>query len=157
MERRAVTPERKPASLTRATEKDIAKLIAIEKSVEGNKYYSPMLTEDEWIKELKTHDVFLVKLGGKVVGNVSYERKSPQHVYISGLVVLPAYQGQGIAREVMTKVLAELGDIERIDLVTHPGNPALNLYTSLGFVEEALHENYYGDGEPRLVLVLRRE
>jgi len=45
---------------------------------------------------------------------------------------------------------------KRIELVTHPDNPALKLYESLGFTVESRKENYWGDGEPRLVLAIVR-
>lgn len=155
MDKKEISELAKP-SLSPAKETDIKKLIAIEESVKGNRVYSPMLTEEEWRKELATHSVFLIKLQRKVVGNLSYERKSPHHVYISGVVVMPEFQGKGIAREVLATLMYELRDVQRVDLVTHPQNPALHLYKSLGFVEESLHENFYGDGEPRVILVFAR-
>lgn len=150
------TPDVLKLSLTRATDKDIQKLIAIESTVKGNRVYSPMLTSEEWQKDLATNEVYLIKQGRKVVGNLSYEKKSPSHVYISGIVVMPEFQGKGIAREVLTNLMYSLRGIPRVDLVTHPQNPALHLYKSLGFVEESLHENFYGDGEPRIILVFER-
>jgi [ribosomal protein S18]-alanine N-acetyltransferase len=74
-------------------------------------------------------------------------------VYISGLVVTPPFQGRGIARKVLTMLFEQFKHFPRIDLVTHPDNTsALKLYHSLGFVTESRVENYFGDGEPRLVL-----
>lgn len=84
-----------------------------------------------------------------------YEIKGPEHAYLSGLVIDPSFQGRGIGREVLSMILDKLKDFKRIDLVTHPDNVrALKLYQSLGFVVEARKENYYDDGEPRLVLAL---
>ena len=54
-----------------------------------------------------------------VVGNLSYERKSSDHVYISGLMVVQNSKGR-VAREVLTRLLKELKDVKRVDLVTHP-------------------------------------
>ena len=74
--------------------------------------------------------------------------------YISYMVVDPAYQGRGVARKALISVLEELKGKRRIELVTHPDNAkALKLYQSLGFIVEGRKENYYGDGEPRLMLV----
>jgi ribosomal-protein-alanine N-acetyltransferase len=57
----------------------------------------------------------------------------------------------------MTRFLEQCKEAPRVDLVTHPQNDiALKLYTSLGFKVESREENYFGDGEPRLVLVLAR-
>lgn len=145
-----------PAYLQRASETDIETLLNLEKSVAGSPTYSPMLKEDEWKEALENGIAYLIKSGEEVVGNISYEEKNPQHMYISGLVVSPSHQGQGIARTALTQVLKEHPDATRVDLVTHPDNPALKLYESLGFKIEDRKENYYGDGEPRLVLALLR-
>jgi ribosomal-protein-alanine N-acetyltransferase len=55
----------------------------------------------------------------------------------------------------MLFILEKCKGSNRIDLVTHPENSsALELYSSLGFKVESRQENYFGDGEPRLVLAL---
>lgn len=145
-------------NLKRATKEDIPVLIELEKSVAGTKIYSPMLEEKEWEEALKKEVVYLIEKDGAIVGNVSYERKEGSQVYISGLVISPQFQGQGIGREIIARILDEIKDAKRIDLVTHPDNAAaLALYESLGFIIESRVENYYGDGEPRLVLVLERK
>lgn len=147
-----------PINFKKATIADIPILLELERSVAGTNIYSPMLEKDEWEEELRKNIVYLVEKDNVVVGNVSYEKKDDSHVYISGLVVDPRFQGQGVAREVLIRILDELKDIKRIDLVTHPNNRrALLLYQSLGFVVESRKENYYGDGEPRLVLVFLKE
>ncbi len=144
-------------SLKKASVSDIPALLELEKSVAGTNTYSPMLTENEWKEEMKKGDVYLIERDGVVMGNLSYERQGNDHVYISGLAVSPAFQGQGVAREVLANLLLEFKNVKRIDLVTHPDNhAALQLYQSLGFVIESRKENYFGDGEPRLVLVLSR-
>ncbi len=145
-------------NLKKATSADIPILISIEKSVAGTKIYSPMLKEDEWKYEIENNTVYLIEKDGAVVGNISYERKGEGRVYINGLAINPFFQGQGIGREVMIQILDEVKDAKRIELDTHPDNaPALALYKSLGFIVESRIENYYGDGEPRLVLVLERK
>ncbi len=144
--------------LRRALVSDISALLELEKSVSGTKVYSPMLERGEWEEELRDSIVCLILKCGTVVGNLSYKRKGDDHVYISGLVVSPSFQGRGIARKVLVDLLKNLGNIQRIDLVTHPDNQkALQLYQSIGFVIESRKENFYGDGEPRLILVLGRK
>jgi ribosomal protein S18 acetylase RimI-like enzyme len=132
---------------------DIPDLIDVEKSVSGTKLYSPLLEEGEWKEELQKSVVYLIEKESKIVGDVSYEKKSDNHIYISGLAINPRFQRQGIAREVLKQILEKFRDVKRIDLVTHPDNPALKLYQSFGFVVESRKENYFGDGEPRLILV----
>jgi ribosomal protein S18 acetylase RimI-like enzyme len=143
--------------LQKAVLKDMPQLIFIEKTVTNLKTYSAMLTEDEWRNELTQNTVYIIKKGEDITGNISYEMKDANHAYISGLVVMPKFQGQGIAKEALVKVLQELKDIKTIDLVTHPENtPAIMLYLSLGFVIKSWKDNYYGDGEPRIILIKTR-
>lgn len=145
-------------TLRRATIEDISNLIEIEKSVSGDKTYSALLEESEWKEEMEKGVVYIIEDFGSVAGNISYERKSDNHFYISGLAIRPEFQGRGIAREALLRVLEELYDARRIDLVTHPDNvKALSLYQSLGFLVEQKIDNYFGDGEPRIVLALHKK
>ncbi len=144
-------------SLEKATVKDIDQYLAIEKSVIGPKTYSGIKNENEAKEEFQNNQIFFIKKDGKIIGTIQYEMKSPDHAYISGLVIDPRFQGQGIGREASKLILNKLKDIKRIDIITHPDNAvALKLYQSLGFIIESRKENYYGDGEPRLVLVLEK-
>jgi ribosomal-protein-alanine N-acetyltransferase len=143
-------------SLEEASGSDIASLIEIEKAIPKTNTYSPMVTKRGWQRELSENTVLILKMGGIAVGSIAYAEKSPKHVYISGMIVRPEYQGRGLATKAIQEVLAKHHDAKRIDLVTHPDNPALNLYESLGFKIEGRKENYFGDGEPRLVLALVR-
>lgn len=143
--------------LAKAVPEDINTLIGIEKMVAGLKTYSPMLEKEEWLEQFgKNTTIYLIKKGSEILGEISYEKKNPDHAYIDGLVIKPTFQKQGIGREVMRRILEELRGFRRIDLVTHPENPAIKLYESLGFKIESRKENYYGDGEPRLVMVLNK-
>jgi ribosomal-protein-alanine N-acetyltransferase len=102
--------------------------------------------------------VYLIKEGDETVGGISYEMKTSDHAYIDGLVIKPQYQGRGLGRAATVKILDELKDVPLIDLVTHPENErAIKLYESLGFVIGERKENYFGDGEPRIVMTLRRQ
>ena len=128
-------------------------MLKIEKSVAGTKIYSSTLTKGEWKEELQKSEVYLIEKNNVVAGSILYEKNDNGNIYIGGLVVSPRFQGQGIAREAMTLALEKFKDVKRIDLVTHPDNiRAINLYQSLGFITESRKENYYGDGEPRIVM-----
>jgi len=70
------------------------------------------------------------------------------------LVIHPNFQGQGIGREAVLFRLEKLKGVKRVWLVTHPENfKIINLYQSLGFKIEKRLENYFGDGEPRIILL----
>jgi ribosomal protein S18 acetylase RimI-like enzyme len=140
-----------------ATSADISLLIEIEKSILNIKTYSSMVEGSEWQEALQKDIVYLIKNNRDIIGSLSYEKKSDTHVYISGLVIKPSFQNKGFGKQALIFLLEELKNIQRIDLVAHPDNhAALSLYLSLGFKIESRKENYYGDGEPRLVLILKR-
>lgn len=157
----------KPAGFERApdvvlekaamTDQDIAAYIEIEKSIQNERTYSPLLDEAEVREAFEHEEVFFIRIGNEIVGNVSFKRESPEHVYISGLVIRPEYQGNGLGRKTMEKMLEILKEVPLIALVTHPENErAIALYESLGFEKGEIKEDYFGDGEPRMVMTLKR-
>jgi len=144
--------------LVRATEADLDAYIALEKTVGNSKTYSAMTEPADALREIRDTTVYFIKRGETVLGDVAYEIKSPNHAYISGLLIHPDSRGQGLARAAMEKVLEEIADKETIDLVTHPDNAtAIALYESVGFEIGERKENYFGDGEPRIVMTLKRQ
>ena len=126
----------------------------MERSVTGANTYSGISDKEEALQEFAENEVYLIYDGEKLVASTQLERKGPSHVYLSGMVVHPDYQGRGIARKAAEFLLSKAGDAKRIDLVTHPDNfKVIKLWESLGFTFEKRVENYYGDGEPRIVMV----
>lgn len=136
---------------------DIPTLLELENSVAGTPLYSAMLEEREWLETISNEQVFFIELNGTIIGNLSYDTKDDSHVHISGLVIHPTHQGKGYGRQVLTHILNQFSTVPKIDLVTHPDNPARLLYESLGFVVTERKENYFDDGEPRIVLELLRK
>lgn len=143
-------------TLVRATEKDVKKLTAIETAGEGGRMHESCLTEEKWKQHLASHEVWLIRYARKVVGYMTLQHKSPEHVRIHGIVVLPDQKESGIAAAVIRKLIEELQKGVRVDLVSHPQYAAIGMFKTVGFYEESLHENFYGDGEPRLILVYER-
>lgn len=140
-------------NLREATIEDLGLLASLEKTVSNLKTYSAMVTEEEWKEELAKSKVYIIEKDGVAIGNISYELKGGDHAYLNGFVVIPDFQGQGIGREVLARILEELKNMRRIDLATHPHNAkAIRLYLSFGFIIESWKDNYFGDGEPRIVL-----
>jgi len=145
-------------SLKRATVEDIGSILEVEKSVIGTKIYSGLAGRDDAVKEITENVFYLIIKDGKVVGDIAYEIKDEEHTYISGLAVAKEFQRQGIARKAMQILLEKLKDKRLIYLVTHPENEkAISLYRSFGFkqIGEQM-ENYFGDGEPRIKMVLEK-
>ncbi|EKD23967.1 MAG: acetyltransferase [uncultured bacterium] len=141
----------------KATIEDIDAFIAIEQKSAHSYMYSNCADREDAEDELKNCEVYFIKKDGVIVGSTEYQIKEPGHAYMSGLVIDPAFQGQGIARKAIEFKLEQLKDMKRIDLVTHPHNSkVICMYLSYGFIIEAWKDNYYGDGQPRLVLALNR-
>jgi ribosomal-protein-alanine N-acetyltransferase len=144
-------------TLKKATLNDLEVILDLVKTADGIKTYSVTTDPEEMLADLKKGEAFLIEKDNQIIGSVMYEIKSPTHSYLSDLVIRPDFQGQGIGREAMTEILKKLHGYPRIDLVTHPENVrAIKLYESLGFVIESRKENYFGDGEPRVVMVRGR-
>lgn len=141
----------------RASEKDIQNVLEIEKTTVDSKIYHGLFSEKEVLDYIKNEIVYLIFKERSLVGLISYQMKGSDHAYIGGLTIKPEFQGQGIGTEAMQKLLEELKECKIIDLVVHPENlNAIKLYKSLGLIEKSRMENYYGDGEPRLLLVLEK-
>ena len=87
------------------------------------------------------------------VGSISYQIKNKTHAYISGLIIKPEFQKQGLAKKALSLLLEKLKNYQKLSLVVHPENPAIKLYLSFGFAIKSRKENYFGDGQPRLVMV----
>ncbi len=143
--------------LQKTTLKDIQTLLDIEKTTRELKTYSGYFTEEEIKDYISSDVVYFITKEGKIAGSISYEIKDTNHAYLSGLVIRPEFQRQGLAKQALGKLFEELKGYELVDLVVHPENSsALNLYKSFGFVVKERIENYYGDGEPRLRMVLEK-
>ena len=146
-------------SLRRATEKDVNSVLEIERSLGDIKTYSVFTNEDEIGEEIKNHLFYIIEMKEEIVGHICYEIKGQNQAYIDGIVVMPKFQGQGIARQALKLILDMMGDISEIVVMTHPdnNNKAINLYTSFGFKKDGEQmENYYSDGEPRIKMILEK-
>ena len=138
--------------LIRATTKDIQTLLEIEKTTIGLKLYSGYFNEKEVEEYVKNSIVYLIKNNDDIVGSISYDVMDFDHADISGLVVKPEFQKQGFGRKAMKLLFKKLKDYKKVSLCVHPDNHACKLYESFGFKVESRKENYFGDGEPRLIM-----
>lgn len=143
-------------NLRKATEADIETYIAIDKKL-GSRTYSSITDPDDVREEMHKGPVYIIEKDGEPAGMISYEVRPDGTVYLSGLGVDPAYQSQGIGREALKYVLEEVAHAPKVELLTHPDNSAaIKLYESFGFKITGRKENYFGDGEPRVVLTLEQ-
>ena len=139
--------------LIRATIQDVQKLLEIEKTTIGLKLYSGYFNEKEVEEYVKNSIVYLIKNDGDVVGSISYDVIDSNHADISGLVIKPEFQKKGFAKKAMELLFDKLKDYKKLTLCVHPDNHALKLYESFGFKAESRKENYFGDGEPRVLMI----
>lgn len=141
----------------KATIDDIDAYLALEQKVIHLKVYSGIADREEAREELETNEVYLIKNGDVVVGSTEYQIQEPDCAYMGGLVIDSDFQNQGIARKAIEFRLNQLKDMKRIYLTTHPHNSkVIHMYLSYGFIIESWKDDYFGDGEPRIVLALNR-
>jgi ribosomal protein S18 acetylase RimI-like enzyme len=139
-----------------ATTTDADSLIGFSRGAADSKIYFRPADSQGAVKEISENVFYLIKKGDKLVATASYRVLRDRSAYISNVAVDPFYRRQGIARAAMVFLLGKCRKLNRVKLVVHPENePALRLYSALGFRTESRKENYFGDGEPRLVLVFR--
>lgn len=140
-------------TLQKITDADIGEYLEIEKKV-GGKTYFPWTSEKEIRDWMINGEVCLIKNVDKVVGHVSYQIKEGNVLWLDGLVIDPQYQGQGLGRKAIEQIFNSVGSISKAELTVHPENyAAIKTYESLGFKLEERKDDYYGDGQPRLLLV----
>lgn len=114
--------------------------------------YSPRVDKQELLSYIQESAVFFITKDNQRIGIVSWETEKDGSIYIHGLVILPEFRGMGIAKAAMQEIL-ENNKAKRYWLVVHPENvAAIKIYESFGFVAKEKKENYFGDGQPRLVM-----
>lgn len=122
------------------------------------KIFGKSLGEKTLYNEIMYNDLsryFIAMVEGKRAGYVGSWLTIP-NAEILNMFVSDEYRGQGIGLKLLHKVIdvCEDNEIEHLTLEVRASNRyALNLYTSLGFKEEAVRKQYYGDGEDALLMV----
>ncbi len=111
----------------------------------------PVASRVEFLQRIEPRDCKLVAVaGGEIVamGGLHTVQASLRrsHVRLLGLAVAPQWQGRGLGRQLMDRLLAWAdgwAGVLRIELHVHVDNEkAIALYRSLGFVEEGRHRGY---------------
>ncbi len=106
------------------------------------------------IEMLARHDPQTCKLvavaGEEIAGMAGLHPVHPglrrAHARVLGIVIAPAWQGRGIGRQLIERLLAwadNWAGVLRVELHVHAENErAIALYRSLGFVEEGRHRGF---------------
>ena len=140
-------------SFVQATARDVESFIALQEQSTDRKLWGAVDDIEKGLREIAENTLLLLRADDETVGSVAYRIRPDGSVYISNVIVAPSARGRGYARSALSFILEVNKDAPRVDLVTHPENErALRVYQSLGFAIECCKDNYFGDGEPRLVL-----
>ncbi len=105
-------------------------------------------------------DTFLVlEEGGLVRGYAvaGIVHAKPGEAWIIRMRIADNCQGRGLGRRLTSGLIARLSNkgVNKIFLTVSPDNiPAVRLYASAGFFENAFEPRYFGAGEDRLVMML---
>ena len=140
-------------TLQKATIADWETIEQIEKTSD-RKLYAPRVDKAEILHDITKNSIFFIVIETKKAGFVSYLIEPDGNIEFNGLVILPEFQGQGIAKAAFNKAL-ETTSAKHYSLFVHPENKAaLKIYTDAGFIIKSRLENRFGDGEPRLFMTL---
>ncbi len=85
-------------------------------------------------------------------GGFIMARRAGGEAEILTLAVAPPARRQGVARDLVTAVMAAVADLPVFLEVAAENAPAQRLYAAAGFTECGRRRNYYGLGRDALVL-----
>ena len=143
--------------LRRADTLDVDRIVAFEAEVISRKLYGKPLDRDAARSEINANAYYLALGEGRLVATGAFRQREDASAYLSNIAVHPKVRRQGLARAMMWHLFSFCDTAPSIDLAVHPDNqPALTLYISMGFAPTHRHENFFGDGEPRLIMVRPR-
>jgi RimJ/RimL family protein N-acetyltransferase len=138
-------------TLKKATKNDWQIILDFEKAANSQTFHA-MTTKKEIHDFLENNKVFFIGSENKTVGLIGYEPKQDTN-YISELIIGAEYQNKGFATQAIKELVKTLGD-KPCELHTHPENiSAIIVYLKSGFKIKGWLDNYYGDGEPRILLI----
>jgi ribosomal protein S18 acetylase RimI-like enzyme len=139
--------------LKRAVATDVEVVVAFESEVMNEKLYGKPLDHAAAKSEIDANEYYLHLSDGQVVATGARRRRDDGSDYISNIAVHPYARRKGFARGMMRHLLSLSDGATFVDLAVHPDNQAARaLYVSLGFAPTHVLENFFGDGEPRIVM-----
>jgi putative acetyltransferase len=111
----------------------------------------PVATRLEWLQKLEPHSCRLVAVSeGRVVGSAGLHLAGTSlrraHVRGLGIGIAAGYQGRGVGRMLITRLLDwadNWAGVLRVELTVHADNDrAIALYRAMGFEEEGRQRGY---------------
>lgn len=132
--------------------KEASALFELERRSFFREFDLPSRNVQEQMDYLKDSEVFALYENKNMVGFFALRKKGGD-VELLVIAVDPKKQGNGYGKIMMDRVL-KLTENKTIHLVTHPQNSgAIRFYLKHGFMIDGWKDDYYGDGEPRLLLL----
>lgn len=132
-------------------------LLAIEEQSFNRPFDVPEGSKGEELKYLEYCEVYMAYDGEKAIGFIALEEREDHVVEVKTLAVYPTYQHHHIGKELLGKALS-LFPGHVYHLYVHPQNEqALQLYGKSGFKAIGRVENYFGDGQPRVIMERKGE
>ena len=141
--------------LEKMTDAHVQAVAALEKLC-----FSDPWSENSVASELKNPlALWLVALDGATVAGYVGSQSVGNEADMMNIAVDPQYRRQGIARDLVTGLVAALAEngVQSLALEVRQSNePAIALYTQLGFAQVGLRPNYYRNPKEN-ALILRKE
>jgi ribosomal protein S18 acetylase RimI-like enzyme len=140
--------------IIRAQPHDAQAIAAFELAVMDLKLYGRPLDTSAAYSEVLSNAYFLQMADRSIISTGALRLQADGTAYLSNIAVHPAYRRQGFARAMMQYLLQDCREASSVELAVHPDNgAAMALYSSIGFVLFEQRDNYFGDGEPRVIMV----
>ena len=91
---------------------------------------------------------------GNIVGYLlASTSDKPNVCWLLSVAVADIARGKGVGSKLISQLINVLAsDINQINLTVAPDNPAKALYLRSGFTEQGFETDYFGEGEPRLLM-----
>ena len=136
---------------------DLLDVIEIEEGVYGSGAYRPLFLRQ--LYDLFPALIWVAAADGRIVGHlcgaVAEDRRTG---WIVNAGVLARYRRQGIGRALLEHGMTSLvaAGVETVMVTADESNqPAIRLYTDMGFQQIGVEADYYGDGRDRLIFEYR--
>lgn len=134
---------------------DWEKVLFFERNANSDVFHAYNKEED--IKEyINNSKIFFITLNSKEIWTISYEKKDDNLLHFNWLIVSNDYRWKWIWTLAIKKMLSNIDNDKKVDLVVHPKNTwAVIVYLKAWFKIEWWKENFFWDWEDRLYLVKR--
>lgn len=136
-------------------ERDLARILQIEKSAFPNSAWTRAMISDELTLNVD-RKTWVIDSKKELVGYCML-RYGPNEVHLVNMAVDTSLQKMGIGKKLLNHFLNNIPKDYSAYLEVKRGNfPAIKLYLNAGFKDIAIREDYYPDGEDAIVMCLKK-